>query len=100
MDTQPSHLTTKTVMGTVKGPGEGGNQYIFITSENSYVRIGEFVYYEIEELEQPSLKILGKISDRRLIDHLPDRLFADTETNPQIPWLFLPDSDRLLLYLS
>ena len=83
MDTQPSHLTTKTVMGTVKGPGEGGNQYIFITSENSYVRIGEFVYYEIEELEQPSLKILGKISDRRLIDHLPDRLFADTETNPQ-----------------
>ncbi|HEY9617294.1 MAG TPA: DUF87 domain-containing protein, partial [Microcoleaceae cyanobacterium] len=75
------------VIGTVKGPGDGGNQYVFITADNRYVRIGEFVYYEVREiandLSKPSLQILGKISDRCLIDHLPDRIFADTEISPE-----------------
>jgi DNA helicase HerA-like ATPase len=70
------------VVGTVKGPGENGNQYVFITSDNRYVRIGEYVYYEVYEAGLLR-KILGKISDRRLIDHLPDRIFADTEISPE-----------------
>jgi hypothetical protein len=69
------------VIGTVKGPGENGNQYVFITSDNRYVKIGEYVFYEVET-EDHIVKILGKISDRRLIDHLPDRIFADTEISP------------------
>lgn len=74
------------VIGTVKGPGEDGNQYIFITADNRYVKIGEFVYYEVEDPEgdpQKRWQILGKISARRLIDHLPDRIFADTEISPE-----------------
>ncbi len=72
------------VIGTVKGPGETGNQYVFITANNRQVKIGEFVYYTVTtETSDPSLKILGKISDRRLIDHLPDRIFADTEISPE-----------------
>ncbi|MBD2465651.1 DUF87 domain-containing protein [Oscillatoria sp. FACHB-1407] len=72
-------------IGTVKGPGENGNQYVFITSDNRYVKIGEFVYYEVaaERADLPKLQILGKISDRCLIDHLPDRIFADTEISPE-----------------
>lgn len=31
----------------------------------------------------PTLQILGKISARCLIDHLPDRIFADTEISPE-----------------
>lgn len=75
-----------TVIGTVKGPGENGNQYVFITADNRYVKIGEFVYYEVRSQDtEPAalLKILGKISARCLIDHLPDRIFADTETSPE-----------------
>ena len=79
------------VVGTVKGPGETGNQYVFITSDTRHVKIGEYVYYQIwperDEVEagQPDrpLSILGKISDRSLIEHLPDRIFADTEISPQ-----------------
>lgn len=74
------------VIGTVKGPGESGNQYVFITAENRHVRIGEFVYYELPNGEtsvNSSLKVLGRISSQRLVDHLPDRLFADTETSPE-----------------
>ncbi len=72
------------VIGTVKGPGENGNQYVFITSDNRQVKIGEFVYYEVStpSSDEP-LEILGKISDRRLSDHLPDRMFADAEISPE-----------------
>ena len=71
------------VIGTVKGPGETGNQYVFITANNRQVKIGEFVYYTIDLDDNPGAQILGKISERRLIDHLPDRLFADTEIDPE-----------------
>jgi uncharacterized protein len=80
------------VVGTVKGPGETGNQYVFITSDTSHVKIGEYVYYEVPQVaddlltgktDRTTLKILGKISDRSLIEHLPDRIFADTEISPQ-----------------
>ena len=78
---QASSLILK-VIGTVKGPGENGNQYVFITSDNRSVKIGEYVYYEVRENDD-AFKILGKISARRLIDHLPDRIFADTEISPE-----------------
>ena len=85
------------VVGTVKGPGETANQYVFITSDTRNVKIGEYVYYEVPKDEgaeaearsrqvskaAPFLKILGKISERKLIEHLPDRIFADTEVSPQ-----------------
>jgi DNA helicase HerA-like ATPase len=74
------------VIGTVKGPGENGNQYVFITANNQLVKIGEFVYYEVLAemgLSRSPLQILGKISNRCLIDHLPDRIFADTEISPE-----------------
>lgn len=73
------------VIGTVKGPGENGNQYVFITADNQQVKIGEFVHYEVPNPKpgMPPLQILGKISARCLIDHLPDRIFADTEISPE-----------------
>lgn len=70
------------VIGTVKGPGETGNQYLFITTDNRQVKIGEYVYYEFQEIEH-TWQILGKISAQSLIDHLPDRIFADTEISPE-----------------
>jgi len=75
-------MVQTTVIGTVKGPGENGNQYVFITADNRYVKIGEFVYYEVQEAGK-QVHILGKISGRSLIDHLPDRIFADTEISPE-----------------
>jgi uncharacterized protein len=77
-------LVSSYTIGTVKGPGEDGNQYVFITTNNRHVKIGEFVYYEIRNIEtRETLQILGKISARCLIDHLPDRIFADTEISPE-----------------
>ncbi len=77
------------IVGTVKGPGENGNQYVFITADKRQVKIGEYVYYILEESFGPGQpverrNILGKISGISLIDHLPDRIFADTETSPEL----------------
>ncbi len=89
MNTASNLALSSNIIGTVKGPGETGNEYVFITSNNQFVRVGEFVCYTYVE---PSAvvtqkgtprQILGKISARRLIDHLPDRIFADTEIDPE-----------------
>lgn len=84
---KPISLSSPNTVGTVKGPGEDGNQYLFITADNRYVKIGEFVYYEVEAPDTSGRsdvrQILGKISARCLIDHLPDRMFADTEISPE-----------------
>lgn len=84
--TPPAHLDLdidNPVIGTVKGPGEDGNQYLFITADNKRVKIGEFVFYQIDAPDgDGAWEILGKISDRRLIEHLPDRIFADTQISP------------------
>jgi uncharacterized protein len=73
------------VIGTVKGPGSDGNQYLFITADTDHVKIGEFVSYRLSpkpgQVTLPS-EILGKISACRLVDHLPDRIFADPEIDP------------------
>lgn len=77
----PAALSSN-VVGTVKGPGDNGNQYLFITADTRNVKIGEFVYYQLLEPEATH-SILGKITACRLVDHLPDRIFADTEIEPQ-----------------
>jgi uncharacterized protein len=71
------------IIGTVKGPGETGNQYVFITAQTDHVKIGEFVYYCVSTADHNTpLSILGKISACHLSDHLPDRIFADSEVDP------------------
>lgn len=70
------------VVGIVKGPGETGNEYLFITSDPSPVPIGEFVYYALVNSTGLEQHILGKISTCCLIEHLPDRMFADHGLDP------------------
>lgn len=78
------------IVGIVKGPGDSGNEYVFITADIQPVRIGEFVYYELSHSPSATSnshdgavrQVLGKITGCRLIEHLPDRMFADHELNP------------------
>ena len=49
------------VIGTVKGPGDSGNQFVFITAQADHLKIGEFVYYGLQDAEA-ALKILGKVA--------------------------------------
>ncbi|BAY51871.1 hypothetical protein NIES2134_105330 [Thermostichus vulcanus NIES-2134] len=85
-----SHYSSRHIVGIVKGPGDSGSEYVFITADPQPVRIGEFVYYELSHSPGVTSKspagavhqVLGKITGCRLIEHLPDRMFADYELNP------------------
>jgi DNA helicase HerA-like ATPase len=69
------------LIGTVKGPGENPNEYVFITKDNEHTRIGEFVFYETE-IKGCKQSIIGNITNRALLDHLPDPFFDDPNIKP------------------
>src|SRR5882724_2839867 len=76
---------TDILTGTVKGPGEKPNEFLFITTDNRYTRIGEFVYYNVPQNgDRNELRIVGTINDRRLIRNLPDSFLADPNTSPSL----------------
>jgi len=68
-------------MGTVKGPGDLPHEYLFVTADKQRTRIGEFVYYLVND-GPDELSILGNITSRRLVRQLPDAFLSDASTQP------------------
>lgn len=73
----------ETLIGTVKGPGENPHEYSFITVDNVHTRVGEFAYYLANDGES-ELRIVGTITERRLVRNLPDSFLADPTTPPSL----------------
>ncbi|NBO64357.1 MAG: DUF87 domain-containing protein, partial [Acidobacteria bacterium] len=69
------------LVGTVKGPGEAPHEYSFITTSNEQTRNGEFVYYRVSEGDDER-RIVGTITERKLIRGLPDSFLVDPRTPP------------------
>ena len=74
---------TDALTGTVKGPGELPHEYLFITSDNLRARTGEFVYYTARDGREER-RIIGNITERRLVRNLPDTFLSDPETPPSV----------------
>ncbi|HVF42948.1 MAG TPA: DUF87 domain-containing protein, partial [Pyrinomonadaceae bacterium] len=74
---------TDALTGTVKGPGELPHQYLFITADHARARIGEFVYYTARDGREER-RIVGNVTERRLVRNLPDTFLADPETPPAV----------------
>ena len=70
-----------TLVGTVKGPGEKPGEYLFVTTDNQNTRVGEFIYYQAPA-STSERKIIGNITERRLVRSLPDSFLADPATPP------------------
>ena len=81
MGSEPT--TTDILTGTVKGPGELPQEYLFITADHGRARIGEFVYYVARDGERER-HILGNIASRRLVRNLPDAFLSDPQTPPSV----------------
>src|SRR3954468_14912555 len=75
--------TTDALTGTVKGPGELPHEYLFITTDHARARIGEFVYYTARDGREER-RIVGNVTERRLVRNLPDTFLADPETPPAV----------------
>lgn len=84
------------LLGTVKAPGESAHEYRFITSDNARSKVGEFVYYVLED---PARSILGKITAKELVRKLPDSFLADPSIPPrEIAELIGFDESSIELY--
>jgi DNA helicase HerA-like ATPase len=76
--TENSQTANDALVGTVKGPGDKPNEFVFVTTDNDHTRIGEFVYYATHTGQ----KILGNVTERLLSRSLPDSFLADPATPP------------------
>jgi DNA helicase HerA-like ATPase len=74
---------TDLLTGTVKGPGERPHEYLFITADNERARTGEFVYYTARDGREER-RIVGNVTERRLVRNLPDTFLSDPETPPAV----------------
>src|SRR5437588_7965296 len=77
------YVSSDTLTGTVKGPGELPHEFLFITADNARTRIGEFVYYVARDGETER-HIIGNITSRRLVRNLPDVFLSDPEISPSV----------------
>ncbi|HKC65600.1 MAG TPA: ATP-binding protein, partial [Pyrinomonadaceae bacterium] len=77
------YVSSDTLTGTVKGPGDLPHEFLFITADNTRTRIGEFVYYVARDGET-NRHIIGNITSRRLVRNLPDVFLSDPEISPSI----------------
>jgi DNA helicase HerA-like ATPase len=69
-------------IGTVKGPGETPNDYLFIAPDpQRRVKHGEFVYY-LAVVDGEERAILGRVTGRRPVKLLPDSFLADPSVPP------------------
>ena len=69
-------------IGTVKGPGETPNDYLFIAPDpERRVKHGEFVYY-IATVDGEERAILGRVTGRRPVKLFPDSFLADPTAPP------------------
>jgi DNA helicase HerA-like ATPase len=72
---------TQHPIGTVKGPGETPNDYLFIAPDpERHVKHGEFVYY-VTVVDGEECEILGRVTGRRPVKLFPDSFLA----NPAVP---------------
>ena len=92
-------MTDNTGIGTVKGPGETPNDYLFIAQDPARrIKHGEFVYY-LADVDGREHAILGRVTGRRPVKLFPDSFLADPAVPPvAVASLLGYDSDATELF--
>ncbi len=70
-------------VGVTKGPGETPHEFTFISRDTDHIlRTGEYVWYWLEDQTTPQRQVLGRITERRAVQHYPDTFLAEPEVAP------------------
>ncbi len=91
--TSGAHRARRPV-GITKGPGESTHEYTFVSRDDEQVlKNGEYVYYELSELEESEAgmngaapvyrRVLGRIVKRVPLQLYPDTFLAEPEIAPE-----------------
>jgi len=72
----------QSVVGTVAGPGEDPNEFVFVTPADKSIKTGEFITYTVS-VGGENRSVLARVTNRELIRGLPDGFLADPEVGPE-----------------
>jgi len=92
------HTTT---IGTVAGPGEDPNEFVFVTPSDRSIKTGEFITYSVP-VNGENQSVFARVTNRELIRGLPEGFLADPDVAPETvaATLGVPTDDTELYRLT
>ncbi|UPV73948.1 ATP-binding protein [Halorussus limi] len=89
------------VVGTVAGPGDDPNEFVFVTPADKSIKTGEFITYTVS-VDGGNRSVLARVTNRELIRGLPEGFLADPEVGPDTvaATLGVPTDDTELYRLT
>ncbi|RZV10519.1 hypothetical protein BDK88_1687 [Natrinema hispanicum] len=89
------------VIGTVAGPGDGPNEFVFVAPADRTIKTGEFITYSVP-VEDETRSVFARVTNRELIRGLPEGFLADPEVAPDTvaATLGVPTDDTELYRLT
>jgi hypothetical protein len=88
---QASARPPRKPVGITKGPGKTTHEYTFVSRDDEQVlKNGEYVYYELPDLDRPGLngsiapmrRVLGRVMKRVPLQLYPDTFLGEPEISP------------------
>ena len=89
------------VVGTVAGPGDDPNEFVFVTPADKSIKTGEFISYSVS-VDGETRSVLARVTNRELIRGLPEGFLSDPEVGPDTvaATLGVPTDDSELYRLT
>jgi len=89
------------VIGTVAGPGDGPNEFVFVAPADRTIKTGEFITYSVP-VENETRSVFARVTNRELIRGLPEGFLADPDVAPDTvaATLGVPTDDTELYRLT
>jgi DNA helicase HerA-like ATPase len=90
-----------TVVGTVAGPGDDPNEFVFVAPSDRSIKTGEFITYTVS-VDGENRSVFARVTNRELIRGLPDGFLADPDVGPETvaATLGVPTNDTELYRLT
>jgi DNA helicase HerA-like ATPase len=94
-------MTEQSTIGTVAGPGEGPNEFVFVAPADRTIKTGEFITYSVP-VKGESRSVFARVTNRELIRGLPEGFLADPDVAPDTvaATLGVPTDDTELYRLT
>ena len=89
------------VVGTVAGPGDDPNEFVFIAPAEKSIKTGEFITYTVS-VDGQNQSVFARVTNRELIRGLPEEFLADPDVGPNVvaATLGVPTDDTELYRLN
>ncbi len=91
----------QSIVGTVAGPGDDPNEFVFVTPSKMSIKTGEFISYTVS-VDGENRSVLARVTNRELIRGLPEGFLADPAVDPDTvaATLGVPTDDTELYRLT